>query len=290
MTRSLISAFGDLLAPQAERDVVGHGQVREQRVRLEHGVDVALVRRHADDVAAGQHDPARVGLLEAGDHAQRGRLAAPRRAEQREELAPPDLDRHVVDRDHRRRSAWSRRRGRPRPASLRPTNGLQRPFDPILDGFIPRKQAKYGGFGSDLVVELTLGRGRRRRHAERAPEECSRALRARPFRPAAVAASRDVTGSLVVVRLEQLAGGAHRGLEFGDSLVWHVRIIRHAEQQHSSANRAGAGRSVRRIGNDCVHGGSDAVSALMPPSDTPSTPMAPGFASGNAPATSSSVA
>ena len=69
-------ALGDLLAPEAERDVVGHRQVREQRVRLEHGVDVPLERRHADDVLPGQHHPALVGLLEAGDHSQRGRLAA----------------------------------------------------------------------------------------------------------------------------------------------------------------------------------------------------------------------
>ena len=35
---------------EAEGDVVEHGHVREQRVRLEHGVDVALVRLRAGDV------------------------------------------------------------------------------------------------------------------------------------------------------------------------------------------------------------------------------------------------
>ena len=40
----------------------------------------------------------RVGLLEAADHPQRGRLAAPRRAEQAEELAFRDVEGKVVDR------------------------------------------------------------------------------------------------------------------------------------------------------------------------------------------------
>ncbi len=38
-------------------------------------------------------------ILEPGDHPQRGRLAAARRAEQHEELAVGDLERQVVDRD-----------------------------------------------------------------------------------------------------------------------------------------------------------------------------------------------
>ena len=40
-----------------------------------------------------------VRLLEAGDHAQRRRLARARRAEQREELAVRDVQVDVVDRD-----------------------------------------------------------------------------------------------------------------------------------------------------------------------------------------------
>ena len=68
-------ALRDLLAAQTEGDVVGDGHVREQRVRLEDGVDVALERRNADDVAAGQLHPAGVGLFESRNHAERGRLA-----------------------------------------------------------------------------------------------------------------------------------------------------------------------------------------------------------------------
>src|SRR5947207_2882198 len=61
-------ALRHLLTPQPERDVVGDGQVREQRVRLEHGVDVSLVGRDADDVAPGQLEPSRVGLFESRNH------------------------------------------------------------------------------------------------------------------------------------------------------------------------------------------------------------------------------
>ena len=43
--------------------------------------------------------PAR-GRLEPADHAQQGRLAAPARAEEREELSPADVQRHVVHRGH----------------------------------------------------------------------------------------------------------------------------------------------------------------------------------------------
>ena len=88
------------LTLQPESDVVRDGQVREERVRLEDGVDVALVRRQADDVTVAEEDPALVRLLEAADHAQRRRLAAARRAEQREEAAVLDLEREVVDGDH----------------------------------------------------------------------------------------------------------------------------------------------------------------------------------------------
>ena len=98
-TRPLIWFFGTRWRSEAERDVVGDGQVREERVRLEDGVDVALVRRQADDVAVAEEDPALVRLLEAADHAQRRRLAAARRAEQREEASVLHLEREGVDGD-----------------------------------------------------------------------------------------------------------------------------------------------------------------------------------------------
>ena len=87
----------DALAAQAERDVAAHVEVLEERVALEDGVDVALVRRGAGDVVAADLHGAGGGVVEAGDHPQRGGLAAARRAQQREELAGRDVEVDVVD-------------------------------------------------------------------------------------------------------------------------------------------------------------------------------------------------
>ncbi len=89
----------DLLAAEAERDVLEDRQVREQRVALEDGVDVAAIGREAGDVAPRELDDAARRLLEAADHPQRRRLAAARRAEHREEAAALDLHRERVDGD-----------------------------------------------------------------------------------------------------------------------------------------------------------------------------------------------
>jgi hypothetical protein len=73
--------------------------VREQGVVLKDGVDVARVRRAAGDVGPGELDAAAVGQLEAGDEAQRRRLARAGRAEQREELPARDVERDRIHRD-----------------------------------------------------------------------------------------------------------------------------------------------------------------------------------------------
>ena len=70
--------------------------MRKERVRLEDSVDVALVRRLPDDVPLAEEDASLVGLLEAADHAQRRRLAAAGRAEQREEPAVLHFEREIV--------------------------------------------------------------------------------------------------------------------------------------------------------------------------------------------------
>jgi hypothetical protein len=75
-----------LRPPEAERDVLEDREVREQRVVLEHGVHVALVRRQPGHVLALELDPAGRRLLEPADHPERRRLAAARRPEQAEEL------------------------------------------------------------------------------------------------------------------------------------------------------------------------------------------------------------
>jgi hypothetical protein len=90
-----------LLAPpdlEAEVDVLAGGHVREQRVRLEDHAHVPLVGRHAGDVLAVHDYPALVRPVEARDEAQRGRLAAPRGAEHRQELALAEGDVDAVQR------------------------------------------------------------------------------------------------------------------------------------------------------------------------------------------------
>ena len=81
---------GDLLGPQTEGDVVVHRHVREQRVLLEDGVDVALVGWDGGDVDTLEQHAAGRRAFEPGDHLQQRGLAAAGRAEQREELTPPD--------------------------------------------------------------------------------------------------------------------------------------------------------------------------------------------------------
>src|SRR6185437_9343287 len=71
--------------------------MRKQRIVLEHGVDVALVGRHAFGGLAENLDMTLVGLLEAGDEAQARGLARARGAEHGEELAFGDVERDAVD-------------------------------------------------------------------------------------------------------------------------------------------------------------------------------------------------
>ncbi len=83
------------LEPVAE--VLAYGHVRIERVALEDHGNVATARRevgHVDLVDSGR---AAGDLLETGDHAQEGGLAAPRRADEHHELAVRDRDAHVVD-------------------------------------------------------------------------------------------------------------------------------------------------------------------------------------------------
>ena len=86
--------------PQPVLDVLRHGHVREQRVVLEHGVDVPGVRRHPGDVAAAELDPPGVRPLEPGDQPEQGGLARPGRPEQGEELPGPHHQVDVGQRGH----------------------------------------------------------------------------------------------------------------------------------------------------------------------------------------------
>ena len=102
-TRAAISARGMRGALQAERDVVAHVEMRKQRIVLEHHVDRTLVRQHLRDVLAVEQDAAVVRRLEAGQHPQQRGLAAAARAQQREKLAGPDIERQPVHRPQARR-------------------------------------------------------------------------------------------------------------------------------------------------------------------------------------------
>ena len=116
----------DALAPQAERDVLADREVREERVALEDGVDVAPVRRPTGHVLVGEQDAARGRLLEAADHPQRRRLAAAGGPEKREERAALDVEAEVVDRDdvvEALRDALQADVGRRRPAGRARVHG-----------------------------------------------------------------------------------------------------------------------------------------------------------------------
>ena len=100
--RRLVHALVDLrllLAAQLEPegDVVVHAQVRVERVALEDHRDVAVPRRHVVDDAVADLDHALGDVLEAGEHAQGRRLAAPRGADEDHELAVVDRDVELRD-------------------------------------------------------------------------------------------------------------------------------------------------------------------------------------------------
>ncbi|MNO63306.1 hypothetical protein D3C76_540120 [compost metagenome] len=82
---------------QAIGDVVQHVHVREQRIVLEHCVDVTLVGRQASGLDPLDADRTAGGLLEACDQAQAGGLARAGRAEHGEEFAIDDVDADLVD-------------------------------------------------------------------------------------------------------------------------------------------------------------------------------------------------
>jgi hypothetical protein len=81
---------------QREGHVVAHRHVRVQRVVLEDHRDVACLGRHVVDHLACDADLAASDLLEAGDHAQQGGLAAAGWAHQYRERAVGNFDVHAV--------------------------------------------------------------------------------------------------------------------------------------------------------------------------------------------------
>ncbi len=90
--------FRPLAHAQAERHVLEHGHVPEQRVVLENEADVAVAGGVPGDVVVLEQHGAAVRHFQPGDDAEQGGLAGPGRAEQRDQLAGRAVDAHVVER------------------------------------------------------------------------------------------------------------------------------------------------------------------------------------------------
>ena len=93
-------------------DVVEHGHVRPDRVRLEDHAEAALVGRHADardPAEKSVRPPTTISPLSGASRPAMQRrivvLPQPGRAEEREELTLAHRERHVVDCDARRRTS-----------------------------------------------------------------------------------------------------------------------------------------------------------------------------------------
>ncbi len=98
----LVDALADLVLLrlahlQAVAEVLADGHVRIERVGLEDHRDVACARRQIGHVTVADRDRALGDLLQTCDHPQQRGLPAARWADEHEELAAGDLDRHVVD-------------------------------------------------------------------------------------------------------------------------------------------------------------------------------------------------
>ena len=126
--------LGHLADHQAIGDVLRHGHMGEQGVVLEHGVDVALIGRHAGHGAAVDQHLARGRLLEAGDQPQAGGLARARRPQHGEELAVGDVEADVVDGPHLAVV----------PADLAEGDGARRGFSAMMANV---RQSAAGGLG-----------------------------------------------------------------------------------------------------------------------------------------------
>jgi hypothetical protein len=84
---------------QPEGNVARHRHVRKERVILEAEPYVSLVRWQGSHVAPADEDAPLCHRHEATDHPQRCGLAAARWPEQRHQLALPDVERQMVDRE-----------------------------------------------------------------------------------------------------------------------------------------------------------------------------------------------
>ena len=91
---------GDAARAEWELDVLADAQVRVQGVALEDHGDVAVLGDHPIHGRPTDADGAGGRCLEPSDEAQHRRLAAPRGAEQDEELPGSGIEGHVAERGH----------------------------------------------------------------------------------------------------------------------------------------------------------------------------------------------
>src|SRR5450830_1241097 len=87
----------DVVQLETKRDIVAHGHVRIQGIVLKYHGDVAGGRGDVVHDVIADNDLPLVDQLQAGDHAQRRRLATARRSQQDEELLVLGFQRYVVD-------------------------------------------------------------------------------------------------------------------------------------------------------------------------------------------------
>ena len=88
--------FRRLLVAQAEGQIVVDAHVLVERVVLEHHGDVAVARRQMVDHLVADADVAAGDVFQPRNHAQRRRLAAAGRADQRHELLVGNLEIDVL--------------------------------------------------------------------------------------------------------------------------------------------------------------------------------------------------
>ena len=86
------------MSAHAEREVVVHVHVGIEGVALKHHRHVAETWRHVVDKPVADQDASVRGSLEPGQHSQRRRLAASRRADKDHELARLHGEVQVLDR------------------------------------------------------------------------------------------------------------------------------------------------------------------------------------------------
>ena len=96
---------GQPLHQQRHGDVLPRGQVRIERIGLEHHRDIALGGAQPGDIAAVDRDAAGIRAFDPGHDAHQRRLAAAGRADQGDKLAGRDPQRHAVKCRHRAKSS-----------------------------------------------------------------------------------------------------------------------------------------------------------------------------------------